>query len=456
MTLHNDTIAAIATAPGQAGIAVVRLSGPEALTIADRIFRCPALSPSNRDAGTFTLGRVVHDGRVVDQALCLIMRAPRSYTGEDVVEFQGHGGGQCAKRILRAALDAGARQADPGEFTQRAFLNGRMDLVQAEAVLDLIHARSERAATAALEQLEGRLSRSLNECYDTLISLAADIEATLDFPEDELPETVLPNIIDRANTQLKALDAFIATWDEGHILREGALVVISGKPNVGKSTMLNALLGRERAIVSPIPGTTRDTIEESLVIEGIPLRMVDTAGLREAGDVIEQVGIERTRTEMGRADLHLHVIDATQPLDKDTEITLNQLPVGRTLVVINKSDLADTPFGISSPHPTLSISALQQGDIEKLKQFVYKMIANKLSLESRPHATVSERHRKLLCEARDELEQVIDMLTRESEDLVALASSRMRTALDTLGTITGRHYHDELLTQIFSRFCIGK
>ena len=276
----------------------------------------------------------------LDEVLLLIMRSPQSYTAEDVIELQGHGGNVAAKRILRRALDAGARMAEPGEFTKRAFINGRIDLLQAEAVLDLVHAGSDRAAAAAIEQLEGKLSCSFNEIYDSLVSVAADLEATLDFPDDELPESTMPELSRRLNdSRILRIGNLISTWDEGHILREGALVVISGKPNVGKSTMMNTLLGRDRAIVSQIPGTTRDTIEERYVLDGIPLRLVDTAGLRETQCEIEQEGVRRARAQLQKADLHLYLVDASTPLDDDDRDHLAALKSEKCVVVLNKSDL---------------------------------------------------------------------------------------------------------------------
>lgn len=452
----RDTITAIATAPGEGGIAVVRISGPDTFAIADRIFRCRAKKPSGRPAGTFVVGHIVDGEEVIDQTLLLIMRAPHSYTTEDTVEIQGHGGHQCARRILRSALDAGARLAEPGEFTQRAFLNGRIDLVQAEAVLDLIHARSERAAAAALDQIEGRLSNQFNALYDDILLIAADIEATLDFPEDELPEQVIPELAARSRAAIERMHALIASWDEGHLLRDGALVVISGKPNVGKSTLLNALLGSERAIVSSTPGTTRDTIEEDLVISGIPIRLIDTAGLRDSDCEIEQIGVQRTRSRMEKADLHIYMLDATQPLDdRDREI-INALPANRRLIIANKCDLTQLSSNFDNSWNIIETVMTQNVYAEIVKDNIRRILADRMDIEARPHATISERHRNLLTVARDELQATLDMLEAGTDDLVALASSRIRTALENIGFVTGRSYQEELLNNIFSRFCIGK
>jgi tRNA modification GTPase len=315
----TDTIAAIATPPGQGGVGIVRVSGSKVWKIADQIFRSSE-TPSKAKGGTFLHGKVIAaDGTEIDEALCLIFRAPKSYTGEDTIEIQGHGGPVVLKKILRRCLDAGARMAEPGEFTKRAFLNGKMDLVQAEAVADLIHAQSDRAAKAALEQLEGGLSRQFNALYDGLMETAADIETTLDFVEDELPEDVFPSLGKKLDESFQGLENLLATWDEGRLLREGARVVVMGRPNAGKSTLFNALLGSDRAIVTELPGTTRDVIEETLVLDGVPLRVLDTAGLRETECLIEQEGIRRARAHSAAADIAVYLIDSSLPFSKEDE-----------------------------------------------------------------------------------------------------------------------------------------
>lgn len=454
--MNEDTIAAIATPPGEGGIAVVRVSGPDALRIADAVFKHPDTKPSAIHAGRFIVGYVVDNKQLIDQVLLLVMRSPHSYTCEDVVEFQGHGGRQCAQRILRCVCQAGARLAGPGEFTQRAFLNGRLDLVQAEAVLDLIHAQSERAATAAMEQLEGNLSKQFNKVYDALIAVASDLEATLDFPEDELPDTVLPALIKRLKGTLEDVRHLIATWEEGHLLRDGALIVISGKPNVGKSTLLNGLLGRDRAIVSNIPGTTRDTIEESGVINGIPVRWVDTAGLRETDCEIERIGIQRAQSQMDKADLHCYVIDASEPIDQQVINNLESIPVGKTLVVINKIDLARENLIFEIKHPVERVIATESVYIEGIKKIITSMLSSRMDLHDAPHGVISERHRRSLEAAAQEIDAATEMLFTGREESCALAASRIRTALELVGEVIGRNYHDDLLDQIFSRFCIGK
>ena len=337
--LSTDTIAAIATAVGPGGIAIVRLSGPECVSMAGRCFRGGGSAIEDCAAGTFMHGRVYGaDGQEADEVIALVYRAPHSYTGEDVVEFQGHGGRLPAQRVLRAVLEAGARPAEPGEFTRRAFLNGRLDLVQAEAVADLIHARSDRAATAALEQLDGALSSDVQTLYQQVLTIAADLEATLDFDDDELPPVAFEALHERLVASGALLDRLLASWEEGHLLRDGARVVITGQPNVGKSTLLNALLGTDRAIVTSIPGTTRDVIEEQAVIDGLPLRLIDTAGLRETECEIEREGITRTHKTLARADLVLLVVDGSKAPTPEERRALEDLRPRRGILVLNKGD----------------------------------------------------------------------------------------------------------------------
>jgi tRNA modification GTPase len=457
MNNFDDTIAAIATAPGEGGVAIVRVSGPSALQIADIVFCGPAPKPSERPTHTIVHGRVLDaDNSEIDDVLLLIMRTPQSYTAEDVIEFQGHGGNIAAKRILRRVIHVGARLAEPGEFTKRAFLNGRIDLIQAEAVLDLVRAGSDRAAMAAVEQLEGKLSNQFNTVYEALVSIAADLEATLDFPEDELPTSTMPEIESCLNEVHRQIAHLISTWDEGHMLREGALVVISGKPNVGKSTLMNALLERDRTIVSHIPGTTRDTIEERLVLEGISLRLVDTAGLRETECEIEQEGVRRARVHIQKADIHLYLIDVSRPLDKIDFDQLAELKSEKCIVVLNKIDLGN------AVHPeqivdmtTVQTSLIQSDGVDKVRLLISEKITNGINRSAQPHATISERHRKLLLDSQLEIKEAL-ILLKEKPDHVVLIADRIRNAIELIGMVTGKVYQDELLASIFSRFCIGK
>ena len=457
---QEDTIAAIATPPGEGGVGIVRISGPRAREIGDAVFR-PAGGGeplSRRPHGTVTYGRAVEaDGREIDTVLALVMRAPRSYTGEDVVELQGHGGRVVLRRLLRRVIEAGARPAEPGEFTRRAFLNGKLDLVQAEAVCDLVRARSDRAAEAALEQLEGRLSRSFNRLYDLLLETAADLETTLDFAEEELPDDVFSGLKGRLDEALGLLRDLLATWDEGRLLREGARAVILGRPNAGKSTLLNALLGFDRAIVSAVPGTTRDTIEEDFVLDGIPLRIVDTAGLRRTACEIEAEGIRRAEDHGRKADLALYVVDASEPPAAEDRERLAGLDAARTLVVLNKTDLGRRTTADDFPgFRCVELQALSGEGLDRLKAAMAELLEQGPGWGAEPHAAISERHRLLLVEAEKEALSARKLVAADAEANAAQAVEHLRTALEAVGRTVGRVYHEELLESIFSRFCIGK
>lgn len=453
----TDTIAAIATPPGEGGVGIVRISGSNVWEIADQIFQTVE-TPSSKEGGTFLFGKILDaKGCEIDEGLCLIFRAPRSYTGEDTVEIQGHGGAVVMKKVLRRALEAGARMAEPGEFTKRAFLNGKMDLVQAEAVADLIHARSDRAAVAALEQLEGSLSGEFNRLYDQLVDIAADLETTLDFAEDELPDSVFPMLGKKLAQSFQTLETLLSTWDEGRLLREGACVVIMGRPNAGKSTLFNALLGHDRAIVTDIAGTTRDVIEESFVLDGIPLRILDTAGLREAECVIEREGIRRAREHSASADIALYLIDSSQPISAEDHEHLSRLDMKRTVVILNKADKRITDCRLAMLDLNAVDASLVDGvGVEQIKRAIAAKLEEGVDLHAPAHAVISERHRNLLNLARTELETAREQLTGLEDEGVALAAEHLRSALEHLGQVTGRVYHNELLDNVFSRFCIGK
>lgn len=453
----TDTIAAIATAPGEGGISIVRVSGPQALAVADAVVRCRPPLPSQREPFTFTPGHVVEaDGTVIDEALLLIFRAPHSFTREDVVEIQGHGGPAVTRQVLHRVLEAGARPAEPGEFTRRAFLNGRLDLVQAEAVLDLIRARTDRAAAAAVDQLRGGLTRQLSDLFDHLLLLAANLEATLDFSDQELPDSILDDLSARVAVQEKHLSDLLATWNEGHLLRDGATVVIAGRPNVGKSTLLNALLGRDRAIVSDQPGTTRDTIEEGLVLQGIALNIVDTAGLRETTCAIEREGIRRTEDHLTRADLFLYVVDASLSIDKEDVARISSLNPARSLILANKQDIDTfTMPALPALYTVIPTSLTEGTGLDNLKSAIIRLLGAGIA-PAVQRATISERHRHLIETAVDRVREAKNQLDGQDQGDAALAAQSLREAVADLGEVLGREYHEALLDSIFSRFCIGK
>lgn len=452
---YEDTIAAITTAPGEAGIAVVRISGAESLSIADKIFRSSSKTPSAMDGGTFQYGHIQSEASDIDEVILLVYRAPSSYTREDVVEIQGHGGPISSRRILRAALQAGARSAEPGEFTKRAFLNGRIDLMQAEAVLDIIHAHTDRAATAAIEQLEGELSSSFNAIYNDVVTVAADLTVIMDFDEGELDNSVIDSVIARLKTITEAADVLLSTWDEGKMLREGARVVISGQPNVGKSTLLNKLLGSDRSIVTHIAGTTRDTIEEECVINGVAIRLIDTAGLRDVDCIVEQEGIERARNSMEKADLLLYLLDSSKPLDDRDLQNLTLSDGNSTILVVNKVDISRRiALEKLADFTVVETSLLSGAGIDEIRNSIAKKLD--ITTTPEPHAVISERHRAIVQLFLNELNSALSMLSKDSETMLVPAVSTLQNAIEELATATGRIYSKDLLDNVFNRFCIGK
>jgi len=445
----NDTIAAIATAPGPAGVCVIRISGNEALHVADGLVPLAAHKPSRHASGTFFYADIVHPrtGEKVDDVLILVFRAPRSFTGEDVVEIQGHGGTLPARLLLAAILAAGARLAEPGEFSKRAFLNGRLDLTQAEAICDFIQAKSERMAHVARAQLDGSLGTHMTALYEAVLAQGADVEHQLDFDEAELSERFLEQTALAVQKILAELSRVLQSWNtEGHLLREGALVVLSGKPNAGKSSLLNAMLGRNRAIVHHIPGTTRDVIEENALIEGLPIRLVDTAGLRDTADDVEQEGILRTHALIKQADVNLHLLDATTATPEEVAAIAKD---PRSLCLFTKADLLIAP---NAQHEgALLVSAKTGAGLAELG----KAILSKLGISHDPAGIeiVNQRHAQEIHTAHGCVERALSLL--HTRDLV-LAANELRVAAEALGRITGRCYSEDLLDTIFSRFCVGK
>lgn len=450
-----DTIAAISTALGEGGIAIVRVSGPESLTIADKIFKCKPPLPSERHAPALVYGHVVSGGSIIDESILLIMRAPHSYTREDIVEFQCHGGTVCGKRILRAVLELNARIAEPGEFTKKAFLNGRLDLLQAEAVLDMIKAQSDRSASIALEQLGGALSRSFSAIYDNILGVCSDFEASLDFSEDDLSPAFYSSIYQRLGDINGLIINLLNTWEEGHVLRQGASVVISGRPNTGKSTLFNAIMDRDRVIVSPIPGTTRDFIEETFLIEGIPIRLIDTAGLSSTNCHIEQAGITRARNLLQSADIIIYVIDVSRKLSDEDYTTLKPLDPKKTIVVLNKTDLNSiVDINYLSQFDVVSSQAINNQGITTIKS----MIIKKMDVSStiiHPFA-ISERHRAALIAAKQKMDLSINLIKSSTEENLIPVISYLKESAEIIGQLIGKVYSQDLLDSIFNKFCIGK
>jgi tRNA modification GTPase len=455
---RNDTIAAISTPLGEGGLAVVRLSGPHALSVAGQCFKPGAKAPvelSKVATHTIHYGHIERKGQIVDEVLVAVLRAPRTYTREDVVEISCHGGLLPAKLILDTVLEHGARLAEPGEFTLRAFLNGRLDLAQAEAVADLIHSRTELALAAANEQLAGRLSQQVNQLRDQLMHILAHVEAHIDFPDEDIAPETRDGLITRLDQGLTFLQDLLRTANEGQILRRGIRAAIIGRPNVGKSSLLNQLLGHDRAIVSPIPGTTRDTIEETANIRGIPVVFVDTAGLRPAGDEIEQEGIRRSRESLARAELVLLVLDASEPFLPANRRHLAESAGKKHLIVCNKIDLArrlELPPDLQAR--VVEVSCVSGQGLEALKDAIKDMI---WSGEVRPdlgQVTINSRHQDALSRTRDAVHRALAGLRDDlSLEVVAM---ELRIAANAVGEIVGKTTTEDLLDSIFSHFCLGK
>ena len=438
-----DTIAALATPFGAGAVAMVRMSGPRAVEIADKVFRGrrPA---ADLPAGRVGQGRIERGGAVVDEVLLTVFRAPRSYTGEDVVEVSGHGGVVVAQSVLDALLSAGARMAAPGEFTQRAFLNGKMDLTQAEAVMDLINARGEAAARAAAGQLEGRLGRVVERLREETLTALAHLEAFIDFPEEGIDPESGKALLQRVDDLSAAVTRLLSTADEGRMLREGVRLVIHGEPNAGKSSLLNLLVGYDRAMVSEIPGTTRDTIEENLTLRGIPFRVIDTAGLRESSDPLEIEGMRRTRRHLEQADVLVHVVDAA--------VAPGEIQPGeREVLVLNKIDLSPER---AVPAEAVAMCCLDGSGLEQLVEAIISR--TDLSSFGRFEETVAvnARHQQCLRTAADFLAETRRSLERG--DAAELTALELRSALAAIGEITGAVDTEEVLGKIFSTFCIGK
>jgi tRNA modification GTPase len=459
--LLDDTIAAISTAVGEGAIAVLRVSGPEAANLVAWIFR-GSTAPEKMEARRSYFGEIYDATGVVDQVLVTIFRRPQSYTGEDLIEISCHGGILVTRKILSLLLNAGARSAEPGEFTQRAFLNGKMDLTQAEAVMDLIRAQTELALRAANEQLAGHLGRELTKIQDELLTTLAHIEAYIDFPDEGISPETGKMLLDRLEETGASLARLIATADQGRILRHGLRTVIYGEPNVGKSSLLNLLLGYDRAIVSETPGTTRDTIEETINVRGIPVRLIDTAGKRSSEDSIEQEGIRRTELQLAQADLVLQVVDASLPrgneterssaLENEREQSMRNSGKKNRILVLNKVDLGIHEDWASTKGVRFSCRT-REGE-EALNQAIWDFVMTGGFSGQDFRIAISVRHQACLQKAIKELDAAKEGLA--NNEMPELISIELRGALDAIGDVVGRHDTEDLLGRIFSEFCIGK
>jgi tRNA modification GTPase len=453
----RDTIAAISTASGAAAVAIVRVSGVDALAVAARIFR--GRPPDRWASHRLYAGRFVDAGKhVLDHGLGTVMRAPLSYTGEDVVEFHGHGGALLARRLLASVMAAGARLAAPGEFTLRAFLNGKLDLAQAESVADLIAARTDGALRVAVDQLGGALSQAIERLRQRIIDVAAHLEVAIDFSEEDVGDLDRDKLAADAAGAARELRELAATYRRGRILREGLRVAIVGKPNVGKSSLLNCLLENERAIVTPIPGTTRDVIEEALDVDGLAIVLADTAGIRASPGEVEQLGIERTRARINAADLAVIVLDNSRAWDEEDKEVFAASRHKRAILLINKADLEShlaLPEEVQDAAPVIRASALTGAGIDSLRSELVRAAELSPRQDSTPTITITrERHRLALEAAAQSIERtVVSLRSGNPPDVVAVD---VMSGLDHLGEIVGRTSPEAVLDRIFSEFCIGK
>ena len=459
--MNNDTIAAIGTAMTHSGIGIVRISGSEAIGIADRIFRAKKSGKKLADVPTHTLhyGHIVNRDQIIDEVLVSVMRGPHSYTAEDVVEINCHGGILVMKKILDTVMEYGARPAEAGEFTKRAFLNGRMDLSQAEAVIDIINSQNEFALKSAVKQLSGSVSDKIKEIRKRLIYEIAYIESALDDPEHYPMENYGEELAEKIKPLLHEIRKLTDHADDGRMLKEGIKTVILGKPNAGKSSLLNLMVGSERAIVTDIEGTTRDTLEEHILLDGISLNIVDTAGIRETADLVEQIGVERAKEQAAEADLVLYVIDATKPLDENDKEIIQCIADKKAIVLFNKCDLNtlldEQEIRQMLPEQTVVVfSAKDRTGFEILKDRIREMFyAEELKFNDEIYLT-SARHKAALDSAYRSLQLVMDSIAAGMpEDFFTID---MMSAYEQLGYITGESVEDDLVNEIFSKFCMGK
>jgi len=452
----RDTIAAVSTPPGNGGIGIIRVSGEQAVIVGNAVFR--PVYDGGLVSHRFSFGTIVDpaNGEKVDEAMAVYMRAPRSYTREDVLELHCHGGWLVVERVLAVVLSCGIRLAEPGEFTRRAFLNGRIDLVQAEAVMDIIASKSEAALQLAQKQREGALSRHIDAVRVCLLRALALVEAYIDFPDDDLGDTDLASILSSVAEAHGMIASLLLTFEEGRVMRDGISVLIVGKPNAGKSSLLNRLLNENRAIVTHIPGTTRDTIEETVTFEGLSVRLLDTAGIRHTDDLVEQEGISRALGKIPQADIVLAVFDASREFGQEDQLIYEALDGFRTIAVLNKTDLQQRLVLPDEGRfvDIVSIAALTGVGVDLLKQTVCKQFLHSVVPDAREFVALSRaRHRDALVSAQNYLQQFSVGLGDRNLELLALD---LRGALQSVGTVTGQTATDEVLDLIFSSFCIGK
>jgi tRNA modification GTPase len=460
MSAKTDTIAAIATPPGAGGVAIIRVSGPDAIEIVNRVF-------VRRDGkGIMEPRRVyvgrLHDrvgGKVIDEVVVFAMAGPRSYTGEDVVEIQCHGGSLVSEAVLESACAAGARPAAPGEFTKRAFLNGRMDLAQAEAVADLIMARSDAGRRLAWSQLQGTLSTRVGRLRDAIIKARARCEVVLDFADEDVPELTRSELAAELAVVRTELETLVGSFDRGRLRYQGSRVAIVGRPNVGKSSLLNALIGRDRALVTPIPGTTRDVVEAEIVVEGAPVVLMDTAGLRNTEDVVEAMGVDRSRAALDEADAIIVVFDRSAAVDAMDRVVADAVGTRRCVAVLNKADLAQETSErdvrrMLGDVEVVEVSAITGSGTERLVAAVRRLLANRATVSDDEVVLFRSRHRDAARRALVDLQHAEEAATGELP--LELVASDLAAAAAALGDITGEVTTEDVLDRVFADFCLGK
>nr|WGD62774.1 tRNA uridine-5-carboxymethylaminomethyl(34) synthesis GTPase MnmE [Bacillus subtilis]WGD75964.1 tRNA uridine-5-carboxymethylaminomethyl(34) synthesis GTPase MnmE [Bacillus subtilis] len=458
-----DTIAAISTPMGEGAIAIVRLSGPEAIQIADKIYKGPkGKTLSSVESHTIHYGHIVDrpSDRVVEEVMVSVLKAPRTFTREDVIEINCHGGIVTVNQVLQLALREGARLAEPGEFTKRAFLNGRIDLSQAEAVMDLIRAKTDRAMNVAMNQMEGRLSALVRRLRSEILETLAHVEVNIDYPEyDDVEEMTHQILVEKATAVKKEIEAPLRTSEQGKILREGLSTVIIGRPNVGKSSLLNSLVHEAKAIVTDIPGTTRDVIEEYVNVRGVPLRLVDTAGIRETEDIVERIGVERSRQVLKEADLILLVLNYSEELSEEDVKLFEAVEGMDVIVILNKTDLeakidTERVRELANGRPVVTTSLLKEEGINDLEEAIQSLFYTG-AIESGDLTYVSNtRHISILQQAKRAIEDALSGIEQDVPiDMVQIDFTR---CWELLGEIIGDSVHESLIDQLFSQFCLGK
>lgn len=451
-----ETIAAISTAYGEGGIGIIRISGPDAKEILRRVFSRKSIKDRR-----MTFGRIIDpsNSEVIDEVLAVYMKGPATYTGEDVAEINCHGSTVSLRKTLALVLREGARMAEPGEFTKRAFLNGRMDLSQAEAVIDLIKAKADASYDAALSQMEGALSKKVGEIRAKVLDILVDLTVNIDYPDEDIEQMTYEKLLAGIDDTAREIRGLLETASTGRMIREGIRIAIVGRPNVGKSSLMNALLRQSRAIVTEIPGTTRDTIEEAVSIRSIPVYLVDTAGIRQTEDIVEKIGIEKTKEAFNQADLVVVIINASEPLDEEDLDILKRLEGRQSLVLLNKTDLGNTvtPSDIAdiSPNSDIIKTCLLQGEgVDSIEDKIEALVYGGQLTQKDSIMVSNVRHEELLRQALQSAEDARTItLTGEALDIIEID---IREAYDRLGEIIGETVSDEVLDEVFSRFCLGK